>query len=189
REGFGERPNAEVLTSLTGAAALDDWRGLMNSVYHRAPFLRAENTSFGYGHGTACATIDFGHLPGPVAAPTLVVWPPMGATNVPPAFRADHETPNPLPGSTTIGAPVTLLGGDPRLTFAAQLVGPDGRVDVVLRTAGDDHAHLVRRGEVHVLPRAPLAPNATYSVHIVGVLPDGITGLDVTTSFTTAGDN
>jgi uncharacterized protein YkwD len=187
KENFGEQPNAEVISSLTGAAALDDWRGLVNSVYHRAPFLRTENTSFGYGHSGACATIDFGHAADKAAPMTVVVWPPTGATNVPPAFRADHETPNPLPGSTTIGSPVSLLGGDPSLTFGAQMTGPAGRVDVVLRIADGDPGHLVRAGEVHVLPRAPLAENAQYTVHFVGVLPDGTTALDVSTTFTTGG--
>ena len=188
KEGFSEHANAEVLTSLTGKGALDDWRGLVNSVYHRAPFLRAENTSFGYGHGIACATIDFGHDAAKAAPMRVVVWPPMGATNVPPSFRADHETPNPLPGATTIGSPVSLVGGAPSLTFGATMTGPNGRVDAVLRTAKDDAAHLVRKGEVHLMPLAPLAERGVYTVHFVGVSADGTTALDVTTTFTT-GDN
>lgn len=65
--GFCEDPGGEVLANITGREAITSPAGFLNSVYHRALFLRSELTSFGYGRVGACATIDSGATP---SAPT-----------------------------------------------------------------------------------------------------------------------
>lgn len=164
REGFAYDPSGEVIATITGGAAVLDWRGFVNSVYHRPFFLRAESTVFGYGGTSACATFDFGKPKKAVPAAVSVVWPPDGATNVPRAFRADHESPNPVPGATEVGSPISWIGNTALTKLDVKLYGPLGQIPVVVLTNANDPAKLVRVGEVHVIPKAPLSPNTTYNV-------------------------
>ncbi|MBI2390766.1 MAG: CAP domain-containing protein [Deltaproteobacteria bacterium] len=164
REGFRSDPAGEVLATLTGAAALDDPGGFINSVYHRPFFLRTETTVFGYGSTEGCATFDFGRPKGAVAAKARTVWPPDGSTGFPRAFRADRESPSPIPGAKEVGAPVSLITTEPLASVTASLQGPGGPVAAVVLTAANDPAKLVRAGEVHLIPRAPLAARTRYEV-------------------------
>lgn len=160
--GFEDDPGGEVLASFGGAQAIDHPRGWMNSVYHRAPFLRIENVSFGYGGQTGCAAIEFGRKDRAKPPPAQIVWPPDGARGVPTTFRADREIPNPVPGATAVGGPVSLIGTEPIVQIEAELVGPKGRLPAALITADNDLSGLVRKGEVHLVPRAPLLPGTDY---------------------------
>lgn len=161
---FRDQPAGEVLANITGAAAVAGPRGFLNSVYHRAPFLRSETASFGYGHVDTCATIDFGRRNMGGSFPDRIVsWPPDGAQNVPGVFHSGAERPNPLPGTTVTGAPVSILAEVPLVGLRAEIAGPEGTLRSVLITHESDPAHLVRVGEAHLLPREPLSPYTHYT--------------------------
>ncbi|GAC1597280.1 MAG: hypothetical protein NVS3B20_20090 [Polyangiales bacterium] len=53
----------------------------------------------------------------------------------------------------------------------ATLIGPSGNVDAVLITASSDLAKLVRVGEAHLVPTAPLQPNTRYTATFVTANP------------------
>lgn len=187
---FGGENGGEVLTNLTGTAAIDDPRGLVNSVYHRALFLRAETTSFGYGHDVDCTTVDFGRTSG--APAQRVIWPPDGATNVPPSFRADKEAPSPLPGAGKIGSPISYFGLTPDRVRSARLTDATGGVvPSFLLVAGNDPAGLVRKPEAHLLPLAPLAERSVYRARFVvgdGEGDDDSESSTFTVTFTTGSE-
>lgn len=186
---FGREGSIEVLASLTADAAVDDPRGLMNSVYHRAAFLRVENVAFGYGSEGACATIDFGRVHGAPVPTTRTVWPPDGARNVPTTFHADHESPNPVPGSHVVGSPISLFTTDGALAdVTVTLTGPQGSVDGVLVTGANDPAKLVRTSELHFVPRAQLSGDTTYRATIRARAGKSANAeaFEISTTFTTA---
>ncbi len=158
--GFREDPGGEVLANITGREAIASPAGFLNSVYHRALFLRSELTSFGYGRVGACATIDFGR--DTKRADVTVVWPPPGAYHVPTTFFSSRETPNPVAGSTLVGAPISLVRQKALPHLTATLEGPSGPIKSVLLTASNDPNKLIRPGEAHLVPLAPLAPRTTY---------------------------
>lgn len=161
-EGFGSDPAGEVLASLGGSHALLDARGWLNSVYHRSFFLRSETTVFGYGDDDGCAIVDFGRVKGVAAPKSRIVWPPDGSTDVPRSFRADRETPNPVAGAEEVGAPVSFITSSVLSRIDAKLEGPNGLVAATVITAESDRAKLVRAGEVHLVPKAPLAAHARH---------------------------
>jgi uncharacterized protein YkwD len=172
-------PGAEVIANVTGEETVEGEAGWINSVYHRAPFLRVENTSYGYGDGAECATVDLGK--DDVVSNAITLWPPNGAIHVPPSFVARRETPNPMPGKDTVGAPISILTQrslDAR-TMEATLVGPKGRVEATLLTEKTDASGFVREGEAHLVPLSPLEEGTTYTATFVS--PD----LRASTTFTT----
>lgn len=184
RESFVDLPASEVIANFSGPAAIEGPRGFLDSVYHRAPFLRSETVSFGYGHDDRCVTIDFGKASDD-ARPSgrWIVWPPDGATTVPGSFHSGAEIPNPLPGTTVVGYPVSLFGDSPVTILSAEIVGAEGPVDAVLLTATTDPAHLVRAGEAHLIPKTALSPRSEYRARF-SFRSDGETR-DVQTSFST----
>lgn len=162
---FRDDPGGEVLASIVGGAAITGAHGFLNSVYHRAMFLRSETTSYGYGVVGECATIDLGrpHDYESVAV-TRVVWPPDDARDVPPAFRADAELPNPLPGRAVVGSPISVIGGAEPIAFA--LSSPAGAVAGITITSASDPHRLVRPGEAHFVPELPLEPRTRYTLTV-----------------------
>ncbi|MBI2394922.1 MAG: hypothetical protein HYV09_35460 [Deltaproteobacteria bacterium] len=184
---FGDQPATEVLANISGALVIDGARGFINSVYHRAPFLRTEATSFGYGEDAACSTIDFGRPPEAKRSPErTVLWPPDGSVNVPTTFWSGNELPNPVPGTTTVGSPISLIREAPLTGVTAEIVGPKGPLPAVLLTHKDDPNKLVRLGEAHLVPRAPLAPATQYTARFA--FRAGGTSITTTTTFTTGDD-
>jgi uncharacterized protein YkwD len=158
--GFAEDPGGEVLANFSGGGAILGADGFLNSVYHRALFLRSEMTSFGYGHSAACATLDFGR--DTKASAITVVWPPPGSFDVPRTFNAARETPNPMPGLSAVGAPISLVRPQALPRFDASLTGPKGNVEARLITHANDPHKFVRVGEAHLVPLSPLEPRTTY---------------------------
>ena len=163
KAGFKLDASGEVVATLTGRNAVLGARGFMNSVYHRAFFLRAESTVVGYGGTLTCATLDFGRPKTP-PAPVAVVWPPDGAVNVPRAFQADRELPNPVPGSKEVGSPISWIGNGALTKIEATLTGPKGKVDGTIITHENDPGKLVRVGEVHFVPKAVFAKKTSYTM-------------------------
>lgn len=182
-EGFADSPAGEVLATLTSAPSILGSRGYLNSVYHRSFFLRAETVSFGYGASENCSAVEFGRMKDPRAVPAVtVVWPPHGARSVPFAFHAARETPNPVPGSVVVGAPISLIRTTALARIDATLHGPGGLVRTTILAHSNDPNRLVRVGEAHLIPLAALAPNTLYRARFdVG---DEI----IETSFTTSAD-
>jgi uncharacterized protein YkwD len=161
---FADDPAGEVIASITGADAIVGPRGFLNSVYHRALFLRGETISFGYGSVGGCATIDFGRSRNTADVPHVtVIWPPDGAKNVATTFFSSRELPNPLPGSTVVGSPVSLIRTRAIARVDASLHGPLGAVAAAVVTSSSDPSSLVRSSEAHLVPLEPLAPNTAYS--------------------------
>jgi uncharacterized protein YkwD len=173
--GFRLDGGGEVIATVSGATAITGASGFMNSVYHRAMFLRSETTVFGYGAYGGCATIDFGR---PLDAAKMpierVVWPPDGATGVATTFHASRETPNPVPGSVDVGTPISVIGVGANANVAIAMGVPG-----TLITHQSDPNHLVRPGEAHFVPARPLGAHKQYTV---AVTIDGETGY---TTFTT----
>lgn len=189
---FVEKPAGEVLANISGATVIEGARGFLNSVYHRAPFLRAETTSFGYGHMGDCAVIDFGRLGDSEDEDddhddALVLWPPDGATNVATSFHAAGELPNPVPGSNVVGSPVSLIRTASLANVSATLRGPTGALPFTLVTKATDAAGLVRAGEVHLVPKSPFAKHTTYVVRF-SFGANAAKTTTVQTSFTTGGE-
>jgi len=182
-EKFRGDPGTEVMSNVTGSHAVEDARGWMNSVYHRAAFLRAENDKFGYGHAADCAVIDFGKTKGASVKQPRVIWPPPGAINVPPQFWSSKETPNPLPGTTVVGSPISIITSDSLAGLKATLVGPSGTVATTLITSKNDPTKLVHGGEAHLVPKSPLLPNALHRAQFTYEANDKKVVLS--TSFTT----
>ena len=160
---FSDSPAGEVMASITGADSITGTRGYLNSVYHRPFFLRTETVSFGYGATTACSTVDFGRVKDLGSVKDIpIVWPPNGARGVPFRFYADHETPNPMPGSSVVGTPVSLVRTANITRLVATLTGPDGVVPTTTLTHENDKNHLVRNGEAHMIPLSPLQSDTLY---------------------------
>jgi uncharacterized protein YkwD len=173
-------PGAEVLANIGGAEAIEGTAGFLNSVYHRAPFLRSEMVSFGYGHATNCATIDFGKADGP--SDGWVVWPPDGARSVQTTFHASRELPNPVSPLEIVGSPISLISHLSLSDVRATLVGPSGEVTAITITS-TDASGLVHPGEIHLVPERPLAPMTTYTATFTAQA--GTSPFHATTSFTT----
>lgn len=168
QRSFVDAPASEVIASFSGAPAIEGPRGFLDSVYHRAPFLRWETVSFGYGHEARCVTIDFGKALDDEPPPDrLVVWPPDGATSVPRSFHAAAEVPNPVPGRSVVGYPVSLFGAPSTHVLSVEMTDARGPVDAIVVTATNDPAHLVRAGEAYLIPKSPLARNGDYRVRFV----------------------
>lgn len=182
---FTESPAGEVLANITGATSITSPAGYLNSVYHRPFFLRRETTSFGYGSEGACSTIDFGrardraHPRRDDDDDRAVIWPPNGARNVPFEFYSSRELPNPVPGTTVVGSPVSLIGKNGIRRVVATLEGPGGAVRATTLTRASDPNKLVREGEAHLIPLAPLAADTTYRARFV------VTGEDDTAVYET----
>lgn len=169
----------EVLANTAGAGVILAPYGFMNSVYHRALFLRTETVSYGYAGGEGCATIDFGRR-ARVRDDVTVVWPPPGSFNVPLAFYASRETPNPTPGRDVVGSPISLVRVRALPSVEATLVGPEGALPATLLTHTNDPNRFVRVGEAHLIPLRALAPSTRYRAEFI------VAGERIETSFTTA---
>ncbi len=162
---FTDDPGGEVLASIVGGAAITGASGFLNSVYHRAMFLRSETTSYGYGVAGQCATIDLGRPHRFESVPVVrVVWPPDGARDVPTTFHADGELPNPVPGRAVVGSPISVIGAAGAIAIA--LASPTGAVRGVTITSTNDPNKLVRPGEAHFVPDLPLTARTRYRVTV-----------------------
>jgi len=183
---FADSPGGEVMATITGAESITGPRGYLNSVYHRALLLRAETISFGYGATASCSTVDLGRVRDlRTVADVIVAWPPNGARSVPSTFYASSEAPNPMPGSTAVGAPVSLISSVALVRVTASLIGPDGEVRTTLLTHENDKNRLVRPGEAHLIPVAPLSADTKYRARFVVTRAGRPAPVTIETTFTT----
>lgn len=169
--GFRGDGAAEVIAHEEAAEeAVWNW---LATPYHRAPLIDARAAEAGFAVARAGAdwhqVLDVSVRPAP--APGLLVFPADGMTGVPVAWPG-LESPDPLRFFPGAAGP---LGFTASLTFpgrvralrldTARLSGPDGEVPVYLLTPDRDE---YLRSAIALLPRAPLAPAATYTVELAG---------------------
>jgi hypothetical protein len=136
-------------------------------------------------------TVDFGAeaLPPTPALTALTVYPVDGHRGVPVDFNPSEEEPNPVPGQTLTGYPVSVQV-DPRHTFAVRsfelyaLAGgtPAAALDAKLLVNSADSK--TPKHAAALIPSAPLTPGTTYRAAFSGTV-DG-TAVSRTWQFTTA---
>jgi uncharacterized protein YkwD len=176
-------------------AAID---ALMTAIYHRFIILLSNVTQAGPGavlkahQGTEelSVTVDFGAetLP-PAPAPTApTLYPIDGHRGVPVDFNPSEEEPNPMPGQTLTGYPVSVQV-DPRYTFEVttfELYALTGsapkRQDAKLLSNSTDSR--TPKHAAALIPNSPLAPGTRYQAAFSGT----VNGAPVSRSwqFTTA---
>jgi uncharacterized protein YkwD len=175
----------EVVHSLgDGHGSILGSDGWINTLYHRIPFVSFGAKGYGFGNNSGkFATIDFssgGSSPGKTA---LAPWPADGDTGVYSTFRCASEIPNPIPGATYAGYPVSLTGGG-ALNVSTHTMSTGGAtVEHVFITKATDGAGLVPDSQVYLIAKAPLKTNTKYDVHMAGTVNG--TAFDTTWSFTT----
>lgn len=162
----------EVIHSLgDGHGAILGPDGWINTLYHRIPFVSFGAKGYGFGNNSGkWATIDFssgGATPSPTAIST---WPVDGDTGVYTTFRCASEIPNPIPGATYAGYPVSITGGGALNVSAHTIEGPSGAVDHVFITKATDGAGLVPDSQVYLIAKTPLAKSTKYHVHVTGTV-------------------
>jgi hypothetical protein len=179
-------------------AAVD---ALVTAIYHRFIILLSDVVQAGPGvtlnaRGGAeelRVTVDFGAETLPSAPPSadLTIYPVDGHKNVRVDFDPSEEEPNPMPGHTLVGYPISVQV-DPRHTlevesFKLSRVNPGGSASaldtLLLQHAvnAETPAHAAA-----LIPVSPLAHGATYRVSFAG----SVSGAKIskTWQFTTAPD-
>ena len=159
--------------------------GWINTLYHRIPFVSFGAGGYGFGAGSSgYSTMDFasgGSTPSPT---TISTWPVDGDTGIWTTFRAASEIPDPLPGVTNAGYPVSITGGSAISVTTHELTTGGSAVGHVLITKSTDSSGLVPDSQAYLIANAPLSPTTTYTAHFAGTV--GGSSFDVTTTFTTA---
>lgn len=187
--GFGGPGSAmfEVAHSINdGDGSILGEGGWINTLYHRIPFVSFGAGGYGFGAGaSAYSTMDFasgGSTPSPS---TISTWPVDGDTEIWTTFRAASEIPNPLPGKTNAGYPVSITGGAALSVSTHTLTDPSGTaIDHALITKATDSSGLVPDSQAYLIASNPLNPTTKYTAHFAGT--SGGAAFDVTFSFTTA---
>lgn len=166
--GFAGQPQTEDISGdVSGDTTM--W-GLMDTVYHRAPFVSFWTRSYGFATKDTWAVIDFGNDDTQPSPDAWSVWPVANATGVNTTFNCDSEGPNPCPVGhehDKVGYPISLSAGSVLSNVTVVITTKDGdNKDVVvphfpkLMYAWDT--------QVYVLPRKPLANNTKYTVTMKG---------------------
>ncbi len=155
--------------------AVDGW---MATFYHRLPLLDPGLLRIGWGMENGIAVMDSSSMVERSVLPALVVYPPDGGRDIPRRFAP--ELPSPLPGGdqSTWGYPVTVQvfgewEGLGELTVTLHEGGADGpQVPCIVSTpSAPSNPVLAPGGAWCLIPRAHLAPAATYTIRIEGLPP------------------
>jgi len=189
----------EVVARQSSSHPADAVDALVMAIYHRFIILSHDFVHAGPGvtlkarQGTEelNVTVDFGAvtLPPAPSPAELTVYPADGQTGVPIDFNPTEEEPNPLPGHTLVGYPVSIQV-DARHAFALTAFelyevnpsGPRRALEVKLLTHAVDAetpAHAAA-----LIPLSPLVPSTTYQLTFSG----SVNGVSVskTWQFTTS---
>lgn len=175
----------EVIHSLgDGHGSILGESGWVNTLYHRIPFVAFGAKGYGFGNNTGkWATVNFasgGTAPSPTAVST---WPVDGDTAIWTTFRCASEIPNPLPGQTFAGYPISLTGAA-KLTLTEHVLTQGATtVEHVFLTRTSDSTGLIPDTQVYLIPKAPLAKSTRYDVKVKGTV--GTAPVDLSFSFTT----
>lgn len=158
--------------------------GWVNTLYHRIPFVAFGAGGYGFGNNsTKWATVDFssgGATPPPT---TVSTWPVDGDTGVWTTFRCASEIPNPLPGQTNAGYPVSLTGAKALVITEHAITQAGADVAHVFLTKGTDSSGLIPDTQAYLIPKAPLLKSTQYGVKVSGTV--GGAAFSLTWSFTT----
>jgi uncharacterized protein YkwD len=175
----------EVIHSIgDGHGSILGEAGWVNTLYHRIPFVSYGAKGYGFGNNTGkWATVDFangGAAPSPTAVST---WPADGDKDIWTTFRCASEIPNPLPGQTYAGYPISVTGAS-KLTITEHTVSQGAApIEHVFLTRTSDSTGLIPDTQVYLIPKAPLAKSTRYDVKIKGTV--GTAPVDLSFSFTT----
>lgn len=137
-----------------------------------------------------------------VPAITRSAWPAHGATGIPTTFASDTESPDPAPGVNLVGPPLHVIfpttddftnvaitcrtAANAVVTCRVLVGGTDPAVTGSDASAANTVADgFLDRGEIFVLPLAPLAPGATYTWSVTATAASE-TLTQAAQSFTTA---
>jgi len=162
---------SEVVSQGYGpAAAVDGW---INSVYHRIPFTVPDVVATGFGQQDRYSSMAF-VTEYTSASAEAVIYPVDGQTDVPPSFNSDFEEPDPAPGASYVGPPITVTvssktapGTDTNpfvlVLRDASLSGPDGDVDLITLTPDSDDYMFQA---VALVPSQALQPDADYEATV-----------------------
>ncbi len=163
-------PMFEVVHSIGDpAGAILGQGGWINSLYHRIPFVSFGAKSYGWG-AVKASTVDFASGGTPPKAGTIAAWPVDGETDVWTTFRCASESPNPLPGQTNAGYPVSLSAGA-ALTLGEHTITAEGAaIEHVLISRGTDKTGLIPADVIFLIPKAPLAAKKQYTVDVKGTV-------------------
>ncbi|MGZ3416548.1 MAG: CAP domain-containing protein [Polyangiales bacterium] len=175
----------EVVHSLgDGHGSILGSDGWINTLYHRIPFVSFGAKGYGFGNNSGkFATIDFSSGGSAPSKSAISTWPADGDTAVYTTFRCASEIPNPIPGATYAGYPVSLTGGS-ALNVSTHTMSTGGAaVDHVFITKATDGAGLVPDSQVYLIAKTPLNPSTKYDVHVAGTV--GGASFDSSFSFTT----
>ena len=175
----------EVIHSLgDGHGSILGESGWINTLYHRIPFVSFGAKGYGFGNNTGkWATVDFSSGGANPGGAVISTWPVDGDTGIWTTFRCASEIPNPLPGQTNAGYPISLTGAK-ALVIASQSMTKSGTdVPLVVLTKATDGAGLIPDTQVYFIPKAPLTTSTRYDVKVKGTV--GGTPFDMAFSFST----
>jgi len=148
--------------------------GWVNTLYHRIPFVSYGAAGYGYGGAGSgypgCSTIDFASGGKAPSATAISTWPVDGDTAIWTTFRCGSEIPNPLPGKTYAGYPVSITGGGALDVPTHTITGPSGALPHVFITKKSDSAGLIPDSQVYLIPNDPLAKSTKYTVTMSGTV-------------------
>lgn len=175
----------EVIHSLgDGHGAILGESGWINTLYHRIPFVSYGAKGFGFGNNTGkWATIDFSSGGATPAATAVSTWPVDGDTAVWTTFRCASEIPNPLPGQTYAGYPISLTGAKALAITEHAITQGTNTIDHAFLTKVTDGAGLIPDSQVYLIPKNPLLKSTRYDVKVSGTV--GGAAFTQTWSFTT----
>lgn len=142
--------------------------GWINTLYHRIPFVSYGAKGYGFGASTKASTIDFSSGGAKPAAGALATWPVDGDTAIWTTFRCASEVPNPLPGQTFAGYPVSLTATGALAITEHTIDGGTGALEHVMLMKGADSTGLIPADQVYLIPKAPLKVSTKYTVKIAG---------------------
>ncbi len=178
-------PMFEVIHSLgDGHGSILGESGWVNTLYHRIPFVSFGAKGYGFGNNsTKWATIDFANGGAAPSSTAIATWPVDGDTAVWTTFRCASEIPNPLPGQTLAGYPISLTGAAKLAISERTITQGSTVVEHVFLTKGADSTGLIPETQAYLIPKAPLLKSTRYDVHVKGNV--GTTAFDLSWSFTT----
>lgn len=150
------------------ARVLGEGGWITDPYIYRIPSVLYGAKGYGFGASTKASTIDFSSGGAKPAAGTLATWPVDGDTAIWTTFRCASEVPNPSPGQTFAGYPVSLTATGALAITEHTIDGGTGALEHVMLMKGADSTGLIPADQVYLIPKAPLKVSTKYTVKIAG---------------------
>ncbi len=152
----------DVTGELDPTRAIDS---LINSVYHRLPFINHEMRDVGLGYSVRAVVVMFGANQRTPTPANPIICPGDGATGVLPGWIA-QEFPNPLPADVKLpaGCPVSISFPGAKLIelITGTVETATGtKLDCVVLTPQTD-PHKLLKHDVFLVPKKPLDERQSY---------------------------